>query len=131
MSKVPNTTGGSKGDGSFFTQHPANTRFTVTHRQHNKKEMPQTLGTMVVSVELIPDDGVLPSLGSVSRISYVLQLPFSKKDQFQEVRTTVFSFLYLGIYLPQKLYILQKMRNIYFGFLYLHKLIKITTTVPS
>ena len=81
--------------------------------QHNKKEMPQGLGTMVVSVELIPDDGVLPSLGSVSRISYVLQLPFSKKDQFQEVWATVFSFLYLGIYLPQKLYSTENEKQIF------------------
>ena len=35
--------------------------------------------------------GVLPSLGSVSRLEYVLQLPFSKKDLFQEERITVFS----------------------------------------
>lgn len=34
---------------------------------------------------------VLPSLGSVSRIEDVLWLPFSKKDQFQEERITVFS----------------------------------------
>ena len=92
MSKVPNTTGGSKGDSSFITHHPANTRFTVTRMQHNKKEMSLGLGTMVVSVELVPNDGVLPSLGFVSRIEYVLQLPFSKKDQFQEVRITVFFF---------------------------------------
>lgn len=54
--------------------------------------MHKGLGTMVVSVELVPNDGVLPSLGFVSRIEYVLQLPFSKKDQFQEVRITVFFF---------------------------------------
>ena len=34
--------------------------------------------------------GILPSLGSVSRLEYVLQLQFSKKDQFEVERITVF-----------------------------------------
>ena len=33
---------------------------------------------------------VLPSLGSVSRLEYVLQLQFSKKYQFKEEQITVF-----------------------------------------
>ena len=35
--------------------------------------------------------GVLPSLCSVSRLEYVLQLQFSKKGHFQEEQITVFS----------------------------------------
>ena len=46
--------------------------------------MHKGLGTMGVSVKLVPEDGVLPSLGSVSRREDVLQLQFCKKDQFQE-----------------------------------------------
>ena len=42
--------------------------------------------------------GVLPSLGSVSRLEYVLQLPFSKKDLFQEGRITVFLLIHLNLW---------------------------------
>ena len=48
--------------------------------------------------------GVLPSLGSVSRLEYVLQLPFSKKDLFQEGRITVFLLIHLSTVGPHCLF---------------------------
>lgn len=51
----------------------------LTTMQAAGPECTKDFGTMGVSVKLVPEDGVLPSLSSVSRTEDVLRLQFCKK----------------------------------------------------